>query len=104
MVNVRKGAAVMPASQLMPPECLASIREQGLLACEALDSAWGERRGLELGIDFVLDSKWRPTLIEINGRPKGRLEALRMLDSRWSEEHIEACTLPLRTLAAWRQL
>jgi predicted ATP-grasp superfamily ATP-dependent carboligase len=31
---------------------------------------------LEMGVDVVLDDKERPHLIEINGRPRGRLASL----------------------------
>jgi len=50
---------------------------------------------------------WVPHLIEVNSRPRGRLEALAAQDpSRFEAAHVEACARPLRVLAAmterWR--
>lgn len=55
---------------------------------------------IELGVDLVIDASGAPWVIEVNARPRGRLEALAALDPRWDAAHVEAASRPLRWLAA----
>ncbi|TVQ88381.1 MAG: hypothetical protein EA397_17050 [Deltaproteobacteria bacterium] len=105
VVNAARGADLVPAdvpSLDLPGGLDLSARAQALAeACAvALDEATGAR-GVELGVDLVLDADGRLWPIEVNGRPQGRLAALAQ---RWPERfralHLQACTQPLVTLAA----
>ena len=53
------------------------------------------------GVDVVLDPDLEPWVLELNGTPRGRLEALSaQAPDRFEAAHIAACCRPLRTLAA----
>ena len=58
------------------------------------------RYALECGIDFVIDNEYRPWIVELNSRPRGRLEYLAQAKpDQYGEEHIEALAQPIRCLA-----
>jgi glutathione synthase/RimK-type ligase-like ATP-grasp enzyme len=99
VANVARGAVARPAAEVLAPGTLARIHELGLAACRALALGPGGPRVLELGLDFVVDPAGAPHLIEVNSRPRGRLEALAERDPSWAELHVEACARPLRYLA-----
>lgn len=99
VVNAARGADVRP---------LAEVAPDALERCVALATAVAETlarlpdgEGLaEVGVDLVLDRDLRPHPIEVNGRPRGHLEALYAQDpARWARAHVEACCRPLRWLA-----
>ena len=55
---------------------------------------------VEVGVDVVIDPHGAPWLIEVNSRPRGRLEVLARLDpARFGHAHVDACARPLRVLA-----
>ena len=54
---------------------------------------------MELGLDFVVDTDDVPHLIEVNSRPRGRLEVLAGIERRFEALHTEACARPLRRMA-----
>ncbi len=101
VVNAARGAEVVPL-QVMAPDCVEPTQDLATAAARALahqpDGDWL----LEVGVDVALDAGWQPHVIEVNGRPRGRLEALADLDDpSWRNAHVAACARPLRTLAAW---
>jgi len=101
VVNADRGAEVAPATDVLPKATIKKILEVCDTACEGLAARPNGRWLLETGIDLVIDEDLRPWLIELNARPRGRLAALAALDpARFAELHRDACTRPLRVLAA----
>ena len=101
VVNVSRGAKAIPAVDMLPTYTIESIQQQSVAACRILD---GEPNGLynvEFGLDFVIDPNYKPWLIEVNSRPRGRLEYLASTDpNRFLSEHEAACVQPIRYLAS----
>ena len=54
---------------------------------------------VELGVDLVIDEEGTPWLVEVNGKPRGRLEVLAGRDAAWQEAHVRVSARPLRWLA-----
>ncbi len=101
VANVSKGATAAVGTEVLDVDCLAAIRVQTSLVARALgdhpDGDWA----IEAGVDFAIDPEGAPHLLEVNSRPRGRLEALALEDpDRWHDAHVEACARPLRRLAA----
>lgn len=101
VVNAARGADVQPAEDVLSPETMANIAEACQATCATLarhpDGHWL----VELGLDVVIDYQGRAHVIEVNSRPRGRLEALAALaPERFADAHREACARPLRYLAA----
>jgi glutathione synthase/RimK-type ligase-like ATP-grasp enzyme len=101
VVNVARGAEAAAAEDVLSADTMAQLTERALAAAHALtdhpDGAWLA----ELGVDCAIDAQGEPWVIEVNSRPRGRLEALAAADpSRFSTLHLEACARPLRFLAA----
>jgi len=99
VANVARGAVAQPGAELLDPTTLEAIERVGLAACHALAMGPGGARIVELGLDFAIGPEGTPHLIEINSRPRGRLEALADRDPSWMTQHIDACARPLRYLA-----
>lgn len=101
VVNAARGADVVPLQELFPGS-FDAVRAQAIAAAQALaeepDGAWL----VEVGVDVVLDEDEAPWVIEVNSRPRGRLEALLSLDPGWMPAHIEACARPIRALGRTR--
>lgn len=101
VVNVSKGAEAVPAEDFLPSDTIRSIQQQSLQACRILSKVPDGLTAVEFGLDFVVASDYRPWLIEVNSRPRGRLEALTVRDpERFTLEHIHSCTQPIRYLAS----
>ena len=100
VVNAARGAAVAPAADLVPeavPALEDLTRRVAAILQQQPDGDWL----LELGVDAAIDHDGIPHVIEVNSRPRGRLEALAGLDrDAWWEAHVEACARPFRFLAA----
>lgn len=98
VVNAARGAEVLPLAEAVPA-AVEPVRTLARQAAEALasepDGAWLA----EVGVDVVIDADEAPWLIEVNSRPRGRLEALAGIDpGQYAEAHVRACARPLRFL------
>jgi len=101
VVNVSKGAEAVPAEDFLPSDTIQSIQQQSLQVCRILSATSDGLTAVEFGLDFVVASDYRPWLIEVNSRPRGRLEVLTEREpNRFESEHIQACIQPIRYLAS----
>lgn len=99
VVNAARGAEVRRLADLFPG-AVAAVRDVAVGVADDLEAAEG--RVVELGVDVVLDAALQPWIVEVNARPRGRLEALARSDPSWAEAHVQACMRPLRAVAgAW---
>jgi glutathione synthase/RimK-type ligase-like ATP-grasp enzyme len=99
VVNAARRAEVVPASQMLPDQLDALVelsRRTAAAMAAQREGAWL----VELGVDLVINDRGEPIVIEVNSRPRGRLEALATQDPQaWMEAHVRACCRPLRYLA-----
>lgn len=102
VVNAERGAQVLAVDDALDPAARERLSRRVADILAGLDRLPADHRALEVGIDLVLDDQAHPHLIELNGRPRGRLERLAQ-DSpgRFTEARLQALLRPLRTLAAW---
>ena len=101
VVNVARGAEAVPAADFLPSDTILEIKRQSFVACTILDKEPNGRYNVEFGIDFVIDPEYKPWLIEVNSRPRGRLENLaQSYPERFDKEHQAACIQPIRYLAS----
>ena len=101
VVNVARGAQASPAATILPSDTIDTIQQQSLLACQILDNQPNGLTNVEFGLDFVIDPNFEPWLIEINSRPRGRLEFLaEQFPEQYRYEHEQACIQPILTLAS----
>lgn len=101
VVNVSKGAEAVPAEDFLPSDTIQSIQAQSLQVCQILSDTSDGLTAVEFGLDFVVASDYKPWLIEVNSRPRGRLEVLSEREpDRFGAEHIQACIQPIRYLAS----
>ena len=100
VVNAARGAEVGAGSDLLERDSFDGVMDTvgGLLeAVDRLDLGIV----LEMGADLVIDVDGRPHLIEVNSRPRGRMEVLATMDpGRWRAAHIRACGRPIEVLAS----
>ena len=102
IVNVHRGAEVVLASSFLPPKTCDDIRQQSLNIANILSDLPQGEWLLELGLDFVIDTNWKPWFIEINAQPKGRLRALAtILPHDFSTEYQQCLAQPIQSLHAW---
>jgi glutathione synthase/RimK-type ligase-like ATP-grasp enzyme len=100
VVNAARGAQVRAGSSVLSGDTRLSLRRQCQQICEALSAHRSAETLVEVGLDFVLDAHSEPHLIEVNSRPRGRLEVLAERDSdRFMTTHIQACMRPIQRLA-----
>ena len=102
VVNAARGAEVCPAEDALSPETRAALEQVCQATCAALAGGTAHGRWLvEVGLDLMIDDVGMPHLIEVNSRPRGRLEALAALDAaRFGDLHVAACGRPLAYLAS----
>lgn len=99
VVNRARGAAVAPLADAVPRDVHDAVRAVALAAARALADPWT----LELGVDVVVDRDGAPWVVEVNGKPRGRLAALASDDpDRFGPAAREAALRPLRRLDALR--
>lgn len=100
VVNVARGAEVVDAGSVLEGSVLDAVDRLALAVARAVEAHPEGRWVVELGVDLVIDAVGRPWPIEVNSRPRGRLEALAQADpSKYRDAHVEACARPLRYLA-----
>lgn len=101
VANAARGAEVVPGDQALNERTLNRLDSATHALCDALDVIDPHGLALEAGADFVLDSAHEPWLIELNSRPRGRMEVLSVHDpGRYEAAHVMACTRPILRLAA----
>ena len=102
IVNVTRGALVVPAKEQLPDQTIQSIHKQSLEACALLSECPQGEWIVEFGIDFVIDEDWKPWLIEINSQPKGKLKSLhRERPKQFHAEYLDIIAQPFRCLQLW---
>ncbi len=102
VANAARGAEVAPAAELLPPTLLDCIDLEVKRICAAMDRIAEAKRMVEAGLDLVIDSQSNVWLIEINSRPRGRMEVLASHDpATYQDDHVNACARPLRVIATW---
>ena len=102
VANAARGAQVGPGSALLERHTLASIAAACRRTTDTIDGLAQGRWAVEAGIDLVLDAHNQPHLIELNSRPRGRLEVLAAQDpDAFGQAHVQAVARPIRMLAHW---
>ena len=101
VANVSTGAVARPAEELLSAVCCGEIADQAERVAEALASRPKGELAVEAGVDFAIDAEGRPVLLEVNSRPRGRLEALAEdCGGLWRDRHVAACGRPINRLWA----
>jgi len=99
VVNHSRGADVVSGDEAFA-ELVPELHAISIQCCRILARQPGGDWFLEAGVDCMIDTDGLPWVIEVNSRPRGRLEALAGLDPAvYRELHVEACARPLRYLA-----
>ena len=103
VANAALGAEVVSGAEALDAACLTRIHDSVVDIADALDRLPEAEFMVEAGVDLVLNRDMHPTLIEVNSRPRGRLEVLATHNpASFQHDHLEACARPLRVIAAWR--
>ena len=100
VVNAARGAEVLPLGDLLPSAGLEAVGRAVERALGALASLPDAALLLEVGLDLVIDAAGGAWLIEVNGRPSGRLLAVAAATPDGWAQHVAACARPIRALAA----
>lgn len=102
VANAARGAAVAAGPDVLRPQVLNRIRQSATHVCQLFERLECAEFAVEAGLDLVIDPRGIPHLIEVNARPRGRLEVLAQSDpDRFQDAHEAACARPLQTLAYW---
>jgi glutathione synthase/RimK-type ligase-like ATP-grasp enzyme len=98
VVNAARGAALEPAADRMGREAHAFALGLALTAAAVLGA---DPAAIELGVDLAIDRDGNPWILEVNGRPDGRLTGLAALHpERFAHEAERAAARPLQRLAS----
>ena len=101
VVNAARGAQVRCGSDALSDATRSEISCLSQRICAAFETHPDGQWIVELGLDFMIDPEGHPQLIEVNSRPRGRLEVLATLHpSRFVDDHVRACGRPLEYLAS----
>jgi len=102
VANAARGAEVAAGPAILKVPVLERIHRTAQQVTAAFDRMRDADTVVEAGLDMVMDPEGMPHLIEVNSRPRGRLEVLADHDpSRYRTAHTEACARPIRMLAQW---
>lgn len=105
VVNVARGAEAVLGEEHLPSETMEDIYEQSLSIAKALQNHPEGEYSVEFGLDFVIDQDYQAWLIEVNSRPRGRLEVLAKRNpERFETLHQKACIAPILFLAEQAKL
>ncbi|NCG21927.1 MAG: hypothetical protein GWP91_23160 [Rhodobacterales bacterium] len=99
VVNAARGADVVPAADVLP-QAVGALTALARQTARALADQPQGNLLVEIGVDAVIDPAGEPHLIEVNSRPRGRLEALAHLaPADYQRAHLAAVCRPFRYLA-----
>ena len=91
---------MLPAADALPQFTMTKIKEYAQQTAIALSQTHDGQWAVEFGLDLVIDEHYSPWVIEVNSRPRGRLEALaKLAPRRFAQQHKEACAQPIRFMA-----
>ena len=100
VVNAARGAEVAPGRDVLGRATGAAVADLARRVTGAIDALPQGRLALEIGIDLVIAADGRPWLVEVNSRPRGRMEALAAAEpGRFHDAHVAACGRPIEALA-----
>ena len=98
VVNAARGAELAPAEDHLSGSDHRFAQGLALTVAEVLGD---DEVALELGVDLVIDREGQPWVIEVNGRPDGRLTGLaRQEPARYAEAAAQAARRPIERLGA----
>jgi glutathione synthase/RimK-type ligase-like ATP-grasp enzyme len=101
VANAARGAQVVAGPWVLDTQTLNQITETSTTIANALDELEDSDWILEAGIDLVLDQDHHPWLIEINSRPRGRMEMLADTNpDKYLAAHIAAAARPIERIRA----
>ena len=101
VVNVARGAQAILAKDFLPKTTIDIIEQCSVMSAKTIQRHVKEDLCVEFGMDYVIDKDYHPWLIEVNSRPRGRLEVLANQDPvRFQHQHQQACIQPILYIAA----
>jgi len=100
VVNIARGAEAVLAEDHLPASTMENIYNQSIKISKTLQNFPNGENSVEFGLDFVIDQNYHAWLIEVNSRPRGRLEILaKKMPERFESIHQRACLAPILYLA-----
>jgi glutathione synthase/RimK-type ligase-like ATP-grasp enzyme len=100
VVNIARGAEAVLAEDHLPASTMEHIYKQSIKISQTLQKFPNGEYSVEFGLDFVIDQNYHAWLIEVNSRPRGRLEVLaKRMPERFESIHQRACLAPILYLA-----
>lgn len=97
VVNAARGAEVRAGCEVLDPPLRAQVEAHTRAVVGPLTA---HPDAIELGVDLVIDEEGRSHVVEVNSRPRGRMEVLARRDpERFGAAHEAACGRPLRLMA-----